>query len=103
VVQSLTLPPGGTTGWHRHPGDAIFVINSGTGSQWGLNGPACERVALVDGKCLPRACSQRPCAAHLVKIEGADTATATVIYFNVPPGEQVAYRAEAPAECPELS
>lgn len=30
LVQELSIAPGGTTGWHTHPGSAIVVIESGT-------------------------------------------------------------------------
>jgi quercetin dioxygenase-like cupin family protein len=29
VVQQITIAPGGHTGWHTHPGNAIAVIKSG--------------------------------------------------------------------------
>ncbi|MFJ3794324.1 cupin domain-containing protein [Kitasatospora sp. NPDC090091] len=30
VVQTVTLPPGGSTGWHYHPGRVAVVVLSGT-------------------------------------------------------------------------
>ncbi|GAA4623709.1 hypothetical protein GCM10023196_020970 [Actinoallomurus vinaceus] len=30
VVRTITIPPGGTTGWHYHPGRLIGVVRSGT-------------------------------------------------------------------------
>src|SRR5918995_2204020 len=30
VVQQITIAPGGHTGWHTHPGNAIAIIRSGT-------------------------------------------------------------------------
>ena len=33
-IQSNTWKPGGTTGWHRHPGHSLIVITSGTVVQY---------------------------------------------------------------------
>ncbi|MEU1894731.1 cupin domain-containing protein [Streptomyces pristinaespiralis] len=30
VVRTLTIAPGGTTGWHHHPGQVLAVVRSGT-------------------------------------------------------------------------
>ncbi|MFL6057192.1 MAG: cupin domain-containing protein [Actinoallomurus sp.] len=30
VVKTIIIPPGGTTGWHYHPGRLIAVVQSGT-------------------------------------------------------------------------
>ncbi|MEU8530296.1 cupin domain-containing protein [Streptomyces sp. NPDC048629] len=30
TVRTITIAPGGTTGWHHHPGQVIVVVRSGT-------------------------------------------------------------------------
>jgi len=30
VVRTVTIQPGGTTGWHHHPGQVLAVVKSGT-------------------------------------------------------------------------
>jgi quercetin dioxygenase-like cupin family protein len=30
TMRTITIPPGGTTGWHYHDGDLIAVVQSGT-------------------------------------------------------------------------
>ncbi|MER7133117.1 cupin domain-containing protein [Streptosporangium saharense] len=30
VVQHIVMPPGGTTGWHYHPGPLLVVVSQGT-------------------------------------------------------------------------
>jgi quercetin dioxygenase-like cupin family protein len=30
VVQQITIAPGGHTGWHTHPGNAIAIVRAGT-------------------------------------------------------------------------
>jgi len=34
VVQKLVIPPGGTTGWHHHPGITILAVESGSATFW---------------------------------------------------------------------
>ena len=41
LVQEVTVPPGGTTGWHSHPGPAIVVIESGTFTVRSVHGDGC--------------------------------------------------------------
>jgi quercetin dioxygenase-like cupin family protein len=33
-VSTLTLAPGGTTGWHRHPGVVLIAVSAGTGTHY---------------------------------------------------------------------
>ena len=30
IVQQVTIAPGGSTGWHSHPGPAIVIVKSGS-------------------------------------------------------------------------
>lgn len=41
-VVTLTLAPGGTTGWHGHPGLAIIAVTQGTGTLYDANCDAKE-------------------------------------------------------------
>ena len=34
MTQTLTFAPGGTTGWHTHPGQVVVIVQSGTFSFW---------------------------------------------------------------------
>jgi len=48
--QSITLQPGGHTGWHSHPGPALVVIKSGTFTLYDGNGPACSPQRFTAGQ-----------------------------------------------------
>jgi quercetin dioxygenase-like cupin family protein len=41
--QTITIQPGGHTGWHSHPGPALVVIKSGTFTLYDGDDPNCER------------------------------------------------------------
>jgi quercetin dioxygenase-like cupin family protein len=98
TVHHVTIAPGGSSGWHTHPGAGMFLVMSGTLTNYGLDGPACQGVEVPAGQAYfapPHA--HHP---HLVVNRGKEPLEVTVIYFNVPPGEPSRTDAEAPAECP---
>ncbi len=98
TVHHVTIAPGGSSGWHSHPGAGVFLVMSGTLTNYGLDGGACEAVEVPAGQAYfapPHA--HHP---HLALNKGSEPLELTVVYFNVPPGEPSRYDAEAPAECP---
>jgi uncharacterized RmlC-like cupin family protein len=40
-VQSNTWAPGGTTGWHSHPGHSLIIVTAGTVTAYEGDDPAC--------------------------------------------------------------
>jgi quercetin dioxygenase-like cupin family protein len=100
VVYSITLDPGGSTGWHTHPGAVIFVIRSGTVTQYGLDGPACTARTLETGQAyIAPDHAHHP---HLARNDGTEPVVAIVTAFNTPRGQPSRVDAEPPAECPDL-
>ena len=100
VVYSLTLAPGGSTGWHTHPGAVVFTVRSGTLTQYGLDGPACTAQTLEAGQAyLAPAHPQHP---HLFRNDGTEPLEVIVTAFNTPPGQPSRLDSDAPAECPDL-
>jgi quercetin dioxygenase-like cupin family protein len=100
VVYSLTLASGGSTGWHTHPGAVIFVVKSGTLTQYGLDGPACTAQTLEAGQAyIAPAHAHHP---HLFRNDGPEPLDVVVTAFNAPPGQPTRSDSEPPAECPDL-
>ena len=100
VVYSITLAPDGSTGWHTHPGPVIFVVKSGTLTQYGLDGPACAAQTLEAGEAYTApAHAQHP---HLFRNDGGEPLEVIVAAFNTPPGKPSRLDSDPPAECPEL-
>ncbi len=98
TVHHVTIAPGGSSGWHSHPDAGVFMVMSGTLTNYGLDGAACESVDVPAGQAYfvpPHA--HHP---HLALNKGTEPLELTVVYFNVPPGEPSRIDAEAPAECP---
>lgn len=48
-VQSNTWQPGGTTGWHSHPGHSVIVVTDGTITDYESHGTECERTVYTKG------------------------------------------------------
>lgn len=41
-VQSNVWTPGGSTGWHSHPGDSLIIVTAGTVTDYEGHDPACK-------------------------------------------------------------
>ena len=91
VTQTLTFQPGGTSGWHGHPGAVLVVVKSGTFTRY-------------DAKCSARvytageAFVEGPEVA-MVRNTGSEPAESVVTYL-VAAGSPL--RTDAPSPCPEL-
>ena len=49
VTQSITIAPGGHTGWHSHPGPVFVTIASGTMTFYDADDPTCSPVPYRTG------------------------------------------------------
>jgi hypothetical protein len=109
AVSNVVVAPGGTSGWHSHPGPVLVIVKTGTitfyraGKHSGLDGdeenpnnaahgPTCSRTDYPAGS----AFVEVPAPGHvmLAKNEGSIEATVTATYF-APPG--AALRIDQPA------
>jgi quercetin dioxygenase-like cupin family protein len=91
VVQEITIAPGGTTGWHSHPGPVVVVVKAGT----------LTYVREVSGEC-----AATPYSAGVAFVDpgqghphtafnlGAENLVLVATYFDVPPGG--AFRIDVP-------
>jgi len=49
-VQSNTWAPGGTTGWHSHPGSSLIMVTSGTVTVYHGEDPTCKPETYTAGQ-----------------------------------------------------
>lgn len=96
-VIKLSLEPGGTTGWHRHPVQGMFLVGQGTMTSYGLGGPPCDPVELTPDKAVLFGPGDHP---HLIRNTGTERLDLTVLYFNLTSGQGGAEPVERPSECP---
>jgi quercetin dioxygenase-like cupin family protein len=92
AVADLTFPPGGTTGWHAHPGVTLVTVKRGTVTRILADG--CTRESFHAGQGFV----EKPNAVHMVRNEGTVPAE-TIVTFIVPVGAPVLAPEPAPVGC----
>ncbi|MGH3793545.1 MAG: cupin domain-containing protein [Pseudonocardiaceae bacterium] len=91
VFQRVTLQPGGSTGWHTHPGPLLVVVESGTLTHYDRT---CKAHTYTAGQAL-----EEPAGRHHVHMganKGTDPAILEVTYV-IPVGSPLRDEAPAPA------
>ena len=99
AYQQLTIPPGGHTGWHTHPGPTFVAVAQGEGTLYhGMAG--CPMVKYGTGSGF----MQPPTEVHNMRNEGS-TPLVLWAFYALPPGtSNAAIRIDQPrpAECPNI-
>ena len=97
VVTTTTIAPGGSTGWHSHPGPAFIVVTQGTLTVYDGNDPACTPHVYGPGTGFLDPGFGH---VHIARNEGTTPVTVVQTYLNVPPGGSPRIDAPAPGNCP---
>jgi quercetin dioxygenase-like cupin family protein len=79
VVSNL-VPPGGSSGWHTHPGPSVVSVKSGTATVYSGDDPSCTPVTYPAGTGFIDAGGGH---SHLVRNEG--TTNLELIAFQIVP------------------
>ena len=99
AYQQLTIPPGGYTGWHTHPGPTFVAVAQGEGTLYhGMSGCPSFKYAVGAGFMQP------PTEVHNMRNEGT-TPLVLWAFYALPPGTaNTAIRVDQPqpAECPNI-
>lgn len=97
VAQSITIQPGGHSGWHSHPGQAIVVIKSGTFTTYDAHDKNCApRVYRAGQVYVDRGYGHK----HIARNEGTVPLELHVTYIDVPVGAPFRIDAARPGNCP---
>jgi Cupin domain len=83
VVQEVTIGPGGTTGWHSHPGPVIVVVKQGTLTYVRADGGVCSSTPYSAGKAFVDPGQGH---AHTAFNFGTENLVLYATYFDVPVG-----------------
>ncbi|MGE4360964.1 cupin domain-containing protein [Mycolicibacterium vanbaalenii] len=81
VARMITIAPGGTTGWHYHPGDVFAVVRAGTLTHYAAASCAVDGVY---GAGAPISEASGPGYVHVGRNEGAEPLVMWVLYANPP-------------------
>lgn len=98
-VQQNTVVPGGTFGWHSHPGPSLVIVVSGAATLYRANAEACKsRVIEAPGTFVDKGDP----AGHLVRNEGSVDLVVVVVRL-VPEGavQRIDLPNPHPGVCPE--
>jgi quercetin dioxygenase-like cupin family protein len=96
VVQHVTIAPGGTTGWHSHPGAAVILVKSGTLNLYRDVNDHCRHNVFVAGSGFVERAGQ----VHIARNQSTTTPIDIyATYFNVPNGGSVVIDQPDPGVC----
>lgn len=95
-VQSNTWQPGGTTGWHTHPGPSLVMVTSGTVTAYEGDDPSCAPHVYTTGQAFV---DEGGGHVHLIRNESATATATTVAVQFVPAGAIRRQDAEDPGNC----
>ena len=83
AVQEITIGPGGTTGWHSHPGPVIVVVKQGTLTYIRADGGVCSATPYTAGTAFVDPGQGH---AHTAFNFGSNNLVLIATYFDVPAG-----------------
>lgn len=94
-VQSNVWAPGGTTGWHTHPGHSLIILTAGTVTEYEGDDASCTPHRYSAGQTLVDPGGDH---VHLIRNEGAIEARGFAVQL-VPAGATRRVDAPAPPAC----
>jgi quercetin dioxygenase-like cupin family protein len=92
-----TIAPGGTFGWHSHPGPSLVIVKSGTATFYKADDPACAPHVVPTGSGFV----DNGQDTHVVRNEGTVDLVTEVVSL-VPAGFARRIDEPAPTNCPSL-
>ena len=95
VMATITVEPGGSSGWHSHPGGAIIVVKEGTLTVYESIGNHCEIETYGAGD----AFIERPGEVDQVVNNGTVQYVLYVTFPDVPPGASPRTDVPNPGTC----
>jgi hypothetical protein len=97
-VQSNVFTPGGSSGWHTHPGPSLITVTAGTVTVYDSDDPSCTpHVYSATGT--NGFVDVGGGDVHLIRNEGTEEARTVVVQF-IPTGAARRIDAPAPGNCP---
>jgi len=96
VMSQITVEPGGSSGWHSHPGGAIIVVKQGTPTLYRAIGSQCRSITYSAGD----AFIERPGEVDDVLNAGSAPYVLYVTFPRVPPGGSARIDEPDPGTCP---
>lgn len=96
VMRQLTVVPGGTSGWHSHPGPTYVLVVQGTDSLYEADDPTCTATNYGPGSGFVELAGD----VHVSRNEGTTNLVLLVTFMDVPVGGAFRLDAPRPGNCP---
>ena len=96
VHQTVTITPGGRTGWHSHPGPVFVTIAAGTMTFYDADDPTCSPLVYATGQSF---IDRGGGHVNMARNEG-DTNLVLYATYLVPVGAALRTDASDPGTCP---
>ncbi len=98
MMRQLTIAPGGSAGWHFHPGPSFVIVTQGTLSLYQANDPTCTAQRFGAGEGFVEAPGEDH--VHIARNEGTTSVVLLVTFLDVPVGGAFRLDAPRPGNCP---
>ena len=98
AMAQITVVPGGSSGWHSHPGGAIIIVKEGALTVYSPVGHKCRTTTYSAGQ----AFIERPGEVDQVVNTGSVPYTLYVTFPGVPPGGSPRTDEPNPGTCPGI-
>ena len=98
AMAQITVNPGGSSGWHSHPGGAIILVKEGALTVYSAAGHHCRTTVYTAGQ----AFIERPGEVDDVLNAGSTPYVLLVTFPNVPQGGSTRTDEPDPGTCPGI-
>jgi quercetin dioxygenase-like cupin family protein len=98
-VQQNTWQPGGSTGWHTHPGPSFVIVTQGSVTAYDGDDPTCTPHVYTAGTASNTFIDPGDGHVHIVRNETGDVAQ-TIAVQLIPAGATRRQDATSPGNCP---
>jgi quercetin dioxygenase-like cupin family protein len=102
AVQQVTIAPGGSTGWHSHPGPAVVIVKSGSLTLYDADDRRCKGTTYTVEPGSPVGkvfIDEGRGHVHLGRNEGTTNTELYVTYLDMPVGAEPRIDAPDPGNC----
>jgi quercetin dioxygenase-like cupin family protein len=96
VIQQIIIGPGGSTGWHSHPGPVVVLIKAGELTFYSSEDPTCTPRTYSAGQAFV---DRGQGHVHLARNLSSQNLELWATYFDVPPGGPFRLDAADPGNC----
>jgi quercetin dioxygenase-like cupin family protein len=95
-MQQIVIAPGGSTGWHSHPGPAVVLVKAGELTLYSSEDPTCTGETYSAGTGFVDSGQGH---VHIARNLSQSPTELWVTYFDVPAGESVRIDVADPGTC----